>query len=87
MKQILGYEQGGNHILDEHTDIVTSKPRPANDKDQRSTNQEPSTGFFSKKNPEKARRLQVPTTEKHIFNFLTLQLFVPKNKRLGGYTQ
>ena len=47
MKQILGYEQGDNQVLDEHTDIVTSKPRPANDKDQRSTNQEPSTGFFS----------------------------------------
>jgi len=88
LKQILGYEQGDNHVLDEHTDIVTSKPRPANDKDQRSTNQEPSTGFFSiEKNPEKARGLQVPTTEKYIFNFLTLQLFIPKNKRLRGYTQ
>ena len=59
-----------------------------NDKDQSSTNQDPSSGFFStEKNPEKARGLQVPTIEKHIFNFLTLQLFVPKNKRLGGYTQ
>ena len=52
------------------------------------TLQDPLTGFFTKeKNPEKARGLQVPTTEKHIFNFLTLQPFVPKNKRLGGYTQ
>jgi hypothetical protein len=31
MKQILGYEQGDNHVLDEHTDTVTSKPRPANE--------------------------------------------------------
>ena len=37
------------------------------------TLQDPLTGFFTKeKNPEKARGLQVPTTEKYIFNFLTL---------------
>ena len=85
MKQILGYEQGDNQVLDEHTDIVTSKPRPANDKDQRSTNQEPSTGFFSiEKNPEKARGLQVPTIEKYILNFLTLHFLYQKTRGSGA---
>jgi len=85
MKQIRGYESGDNQVLDEHTDIVTSKPRPANNKDQRSTNQEPSIGFFStEKNPEKARGLQVPTTEKYIFNFFDPPAFCTKKQEARG---
>ena len=70
---------------DAHSWLYKTHPWPAKDKDQRSTNRDPSSGFFSiEKNPEKARGLQVPTTEKHIFKFFDPPAFCNKKQKARG---
>ena len=52
---------------------------------QTTTHQDPSSDFFSKeKNLEKARGLQVPTTEKYIFNFFDPPAFCTKKQEARG---
>ena len=49
------------------------------------TLQDPLTGFFTKeKNPEKARGLQVPTTEKTHFQFFNPPAFCTKKQEARG---
>ena len=70
---------------DAHSWLYKTHPWPAKDKDQRSTNRDPSSGFFStEKNPEKARGLQVPTTEKRIFKFFDPLAFCTKKQEARG---